>query len=174
MKKLFFASCLFLFLCLGFFQAQAQADRLIIKYCVNNKVLRVEYLGSKLHSWGPNDVECIQLDRVRGVDSADLGQYDPQIFLEIYDGRSPKRVSWVYQLPLGREIIFYAEASNVQHGKTFQIFADVWTGGQIQRKYWALGPGEPIPANLILYNVEKVADGNGGFVFRTCCHSCCH
>jgi len=166
MKKIFFS-----FLILFFFAgvSQALAERLILDYCQNG-LLRVEYLGPKFNTWGPNDVEAVQWDRIRGVNPAEFGGYDPQIFLEIYDGRSPKKVSWAVCLPLGGEIAFAAEDWNIGCGTTFQIFADVWVGNQIQRKYWAIGPGEPIPSVLILHNVEKIRTEQG-WVFRTTC--CC-
>ena len=152
---------------------QALAERLILSYCPNG-LLQIEYLGPKLHTWGPNDVESVQWDRIQTI-LDDSGNECPQIYLEVYDGRkSPIRVLWAFQLPLGQEIIFYAQAHGVKCGKTFQIFADVWTGSQVQRKYWALGPDEPIPATLILHNVEKIEDGQGGWVFRTTCPCSCH
>ena len=162
MKKLFFSFFIFFF-CLVLSASPVLAERLILDYCQNG-LLRVEYLGPKFNTWGLHDVEAVQWDRIQVIDG------NPQIFLEIYDGRSPKKVSWAVCLPLGGEIAFAAEDWNIGCGTTFQIFADVWVGNQIQRKYWAIGPGEPISSVLILHNVEKIRTEQG-WVFRTTC--CC-
>ena len=150
---------------------QALAERLILNYCPTNEMLMVEYLGPKIHSWGPNDVECIQWDRIYGVNPSDYGVFCPQIYLMVYDRENPIRVEDAFQLPLGKEIYFRARAYEVGCKVNFTLSADVWVVDQVQRKWWAIGPGEPIPSTLILQNVKAVEDGQGGWVFQTTC--CC-
>lgn len=139
------------------------AEHMIGDYCVSNQCLQFEWVGSKFNTWGLHDVEAVQWDRlVFGTDGR------PEIYLEISDMGIKVKLNAV-KTPYGDLMIIYGTACGVPCGSKYQIHALVWENNQKVTKYWAVGPGEPIPATLRLKNVVTKEQQNGYDFVTTCC-----
>lgn len=140
--------------------AFADEDYLLVKY--EGYCLKIERVGTKFNTWGKYDVEAVQWDRiVKDNDET------ARIFL-VVNGGTYKLNSFVTP---GGTMVFYGSANGVACSTQFQIYADVWVGKKKVKKYWALGPNEPLPSVISLTGV-KVVKVKKTYTFETSC--CCN
>jgi len=149
---------------LGVFCSGAMADILTARYSDNT--LRIDFVGSRIPTWGCNDVEGVQWDRLV-FDSNGRAQVE----VEFYGiNHAPVRL-WVNRLPASQTITLQGGIGGIPCGARFQIRFLIWVGDHQEWKYWPISDSsatseEPTPAEFHGIGVElNHVDGT----FRTVC-----
>jgi hypothetical protein len=154
---------------LGIFSSSttvAKADTLYTAYNPSTWELSVEFIGSRIPTWGCNDVEGVQWDRLV---LADDGR--PQVYLEFYGNNAHEPVRlWVTRFPTSQRIGFWGSVG-VPCWAEFQIRFLAWVNGVQKWCYWPISDFnatslEPTVAEFHGLNVEI---DHYHTVFRTIC-----
>ena len=148
------------------FNSRAMADTLTTNYDSVRHVLRVDFVGSRIPTWGCHDFEGVQFDRLV-LDNNGRAQIEVEFYGNTH---SPVRL-WVNRLPASQTITLQGTIGGIPCGTEFQIRFLAYVDNSQPWLYWPISDAsatsvEPTPAEFHGIGVE-LNHTNG--TFRTVC-----